>query len=326
MALVRMKEFRVLEVFVVNDRVERAIQSCLPRGRKERRLWRSLGLELDVDPTTSVLGSGPASTVLEDDIGGCDGVRVGGRVLDEDEEEEEEEVPLIRKNRRSSRSSDIPMQALSGLVSLQGLTMSAIDHALEEIIPEDLLSEPPKVESYVVHIEVPNFPLAGNPVGQEIIWTVSYASSTLEGGLDHGDTPALDVASEGHPALVDMTEGALASECAAKDNPALEGGPEDDPAPKGAELGSPLAASMDVHVGSPPVQSEGPVVKNMPTALVGPVTLEDDHPDTGNLPSSVGAEVPRVILSPLSLSTLHHRTVHRCLQLWDFLYFFLTSR
>jgi hypothetical protein len=33
-------------------------------------------------------------------------------VLDEDEEEEEEEVPLIRKNSRNSRSSDIPMQAL----------------------------------------------------------------------------------------------------------------------------------------------------------------------------------------------------------------------
>jgi hypothetical protein len=46
-----------------------------------------------------------------------------------------------------------------------------------------------------------------------------------------------------------MTEGASASEGVAKDNPALEGGPEDDLAPKGAELGSSLAASMDVHVG-----------------------------------------------------------------------------
>jgi hypothetical protein len=88
-------------------------------------------LELDADPTTSILGGGPVSTNLEDDIGGCDGVRVGVRVLDEDEKEEEEEIPLIRKNSRSSMSSDIPMQALSGLVSLQGLTMSAIDHALE---------------------------------------------------------------------------------------------------------------------------------------------------------------------------------------------------
>jgi hypothetical protein len=84
-------------------------------------------------------------------------------VLDEDGEEEEE-VPLIRKNSCSYSSSDIPMQALSGLISLQGLIMAAIDHALEEIIPEDLLSEPPKAESSVVCTEVLNdVPLAGNP-------------------------------------------------------------------------------------------------------------------------------------------------------------------
>jgi hypothetical protein len=81
-------------------------------GKKRRkRLRRSSGLELDADPTTSLLGGGPASTNLEDNIGRCDDVRVGGRVLDEDEEEQEEEVPLVRKNSRSSRSCDIPMQA-----------------------------------------------------------------------------------------------------------------------------------------------------------------------------------------------------------------------
>jgi hypothetical protein len=89
----------------------------MPAEGKKRLRWSS-GLELDADPTTSVLGGDPASTNLEDNIGGCDDVRVGGRVLDEDEEEEEEEVPFIRKNSRSSRSSDIPMHAFSGLVSL----------------------------------------------------------------------------------------------------------------------------------------------------------------------------------------------------------------
>jgi hypothetical protein len=39
-------------------------------------------------------------------------------VLDEDEEEEEEEILLIHKNSHRSRSSVIPMQTLSGLVSL----------------------------------------------------------------------------------------------------------------------------------------------------------------------------------------------------------------
>jgi hypothetical protein len=37
MALVRMKEFRVMEVFVANDRVGRAIQPRLLRERKERK-------------------------------------------------------------------------------------------------------------------------------------------------------------------------------------------------------------------------------------------------------------------------------------------------
>jgi hypothetical protein len=134
--------------------------------KRKKRLRRSSGLELDADPTASVLSGGPASTNLEDDIRDCDGVRVGDRVLNEDEEED---VPLIRKNSRSYSSSDIPMQALSGLVSLQGLTMSAIDHVLEEIIPKNFLLEPPETESSVVRTEVPDdVPLAGNPVGQEI--------------------------------------------------------------------------------------------------------------------------------------------------------------
>jgi hypothetical protein len=89
------------------------------------------------------------STTLEDDVRGCDDARVGGCVLDDDEEEKEE-IPLIRKNNRRNRSSDIPMQALSGLVSLQGLSMSDFDHALEEIIPKNLLSEPPKVDSSII--------------------------------------------------------------------------------------------------------------------------------------------------------------------------------
>jgi hypothetical protein len=117
--------------------------------------------------------------------------------------------------------------------------------------------EPRETKSSVISTEVPDdIPLAGNPIGQEITQIVSHASSTLEGGLAHGDTLALDVAGQGHPAPVDTTEGASASEVAAKDNPAPEGGSGDDPASKGAELGSSSAASMDVHVGSPLVQYE----------------------------------------------------------------------
>jgi hypothetical protein len=171
------------------------------------------------------------------------------------------------------------------------LMMSAIDHALEEIIPEDLLLEPPETESSIARTEITDdILLAGNPVGQEITQTISHASSTLEGSLAHGDTLALDVAGQGHPAPVGTTEGASASKGAAEDNPAPEGGAEDDPTPKGAEPGSSSAASMDVHVGSPPVQSKEPVVMSSPTALVGPVTLEVRDPDARNPMSAVGAE------------------------------------
>ena len=64
-------------------------------------------------------------------------------MFDEDEEEEEEEIPLICKNshhyRGSNEGNDIPSQALSALISLQGLSISDFDQALEEVIPEDIL-------------------------------------------------------------------------------------------------------------------------------------------------------------------------------------------
>jgi hypothetical protein len=69
------------------------------------------------------------------------------------------------------------------------------------------------------------------------------------------------------------------------------GAAKDDPALKGAELASSLASSMDVHAGSPLVQSEEQVVTSPPTTLVGPVTLEVSDPDAGNPLPAIGAEV-----------------------------------
>jgi hypothetical protein len=122
--------------------------------KRKRRLRRSSGLELGADSTAPVLGGGPTSANLEDDIESCGGTRVSGRVSNKDEEDEEEVSPLIRKNCRSKNSDDVPIQALSGLVNLQRLTMSSINHALEEIIPEDLLLELPETESVAIRVEV----------------------------------------------------------------------------------------------------------------------------------------------------------------------------
>jgi hypothetical protein len=97
--------------------------------------------------------------------------------------------------------------------------MSAFDHALEEIIPKNLLSEPPEVDSSIVRSEVPDdVPLPCDPVGQEVTRTVSRASSTLEGGLAHEDTLALDTADQSHPAPLGTIEGASALKVAAKDS------------------------------------------------------------------------------------------------------------
>jgi hypothetical protein len=60
-------------------------------------------LEQDAGPSTLFLGDGPMSTIPEDNVGGCDDAQVVGGVLDE-----EEEIPLIRKNSRRHRVSDIP--------------------------------------------------------------------------------------------------------------------------------------------------------------------------------------------------------------------------
>jgi hypothetical protein len=295
--------------------------------KRKKRLQLLSCLEQDAGPSMSLLGSGPASTTLEDDIKGCDDARVGGCMLDEDEEDEEEEIPLIRKNSRNSRSSDILRQALSRLVSLQRLTMSAFDHALEEIISEDLLSEPPEVDSSIVRSEVPDdVSLLCDPVGQDVIQTVSRASLTLEGGLACKDTLALDAANQNHLAPLGTTEGASALEVAAKDDPAPEGGAKGDTAPEGARPGSSSAASMDVHVGSPLVQSEELVVTNLSAALVGPVTLEASDPDGRNLLPAIGAEVSPSHAFNIVPVDAPQQAAHQCFQLWVFLYFSPISR
>jgi hypothetical protein len=101
-------------------------------------------LDQDAGPSVSIPDDVPTDAIPKVDAKGCDNVQAAGCMFDEDEEEEEEEIPLIRKNSRHYRGSDgcsdIPSQALLALVSLQGLSVSDFDQALEEVIPEDILS------------------------------------------------------------------------------------------------------------------------------------------------------------------------------------------
>jgi hypothetical protein len=83
---------------------------------------------------------------------------------------------------------------------------------------------------------------------------------------------------------MDVAEGSSALEVAAMEDPAPKGGTRSDPAPKGVEAGSPSTTSMDVHVGSLPVQSKEAVVTHLSTTLTGLVTLETSEPDARSLP------------------------------------------
>jgi hypothetical protein len=249
---------------------------------KKRRLWQLSCLEQDAGPSTLFLGDGLVSTILEDNVGGCDYARVAGSVLDEDEEEEEEEVPLICKNSRHNRGNDILMQALSTLISLQGLSISDFDQALEEIIPGNLLSETPEVDNPITCSEVlDDVLLTRDPVGQEVTRTVSRASLTLGADLAHEDVPAPNAANPSHPAPLGMAEGASSLEVVA-----MVGS-----APEGVGAGSSSVASMDVHVGSPSVQSEDPAMTRLSAALAGLVILEASDPDARSLPPADEAEV-----------------------------------
>jgi hypothetical protein len=148
--------------------------------------------------------------------------------------------------------------------------------------------EPRETKSSVISTEVPDdIPLAGNPIGQEITQIVSHASSTLEGGLAHGDTLLLTLPARVtqllwiRPRVLQLLKVLLRIT-----------------QPPRVVLGmtQPPRVPSLVPLRLPPwmFTSDHPWfnMRNMPTALVGPVTLEAGDLDAGNLPPAVGAEVP----------------------------------
>jgi hypothetical protein len=187
------------------------------------------------------------------------------RIIDEDEEEEEE-IPLIRKNSRryiaSGESSGVPSPALSALVGLQELSLANFDQTLEDMVPEDLLSEPADGGMMEVCADVPD-------AGLELSRAASRASSTLERGLKSREADldcsvpmevfegpsALEVAATKSSVLKDGASVCLAPEGVAGDDLARMGSASYDPAPEGVRVGSPSHTSMDVHVGSSPPHS-----------------------------------------------------------------------
>jgi hypothetical protein len=292
--------------------------------KKKRRLRQVSSLDRGAGPSVPAVEGVPMPDFTDADPNGCtpsaadpngcapsdaDPNGCVAYVVDENDREEEDEVPLTRKNSRqyiaSGESSGVPSPALSALVGLQELSLANFDKTLEDMVPEDLLSEPADDGVMEVCADVLDAGLRS-----------SRASSTLERGLEGQETDldhlgpmevieglsALEVATaenlalkdgvDAYPAPEGVAEGdsarvGSASHCPAPegiagDDPAHVGSANYDPAPEGVRAGSPSCTSMDVHAGSPP--HSGCMV--VAQALDQGVALEGSVP-TGQALSSV---------------------------------------
>jgi hypothetical protein len=237
--------------------------------------------EVPVTKFTDADPNGCAPSVADPNVGAPSVVDPNGGaacVANVDDEEEEDEVPLTRKNSRqfiaSGESSGVPSPALSALIGLQELSLANFDQTLEDMVPEDLLSEPVDDGVMEVCADVLDAGLRS-----------SRASSTLERDLEGRETEldrsgpmevtegpsALEVATAENLDPQGGVDTCLAPEDVAVDDlvrvgsishcPAPEGAAGDDPtqvgsanydlAPEGVRAGSPSCTSMDVHAGSP---------------------------------------------------------------------------
>ena len=116
-------------------------------------------------------------------------------------------------------SSDIPSPALSALVGLQELSLANFDQALEDVVHEDLLSEPTDGGMMDVCSDIPD-------VGLELSRAASRASSTLECG------PRSQEAGQGCSIPMEVTENSSALEVAVAENPVPKDGASIYPAPR----------------------------------------------------------------------------------------------
>jgi hypothetical protein len=143
--------------------------------------------------------------------------------------------------------------------------MSAIDSALEKVIPEDLLLDLFEVRGIDVRVECSDgAPSASLLARQEATPSACHVSPALEGA----SVP--------------------------KDALAPEGVTKGDPAPKGPRTGSPSAASMVVHVGSQMFRSNEAVEmsSDLLVGIAGPANLEVRSHGTKDPMGAPGVEIP----------------------------------
>jgi hypothetical protein len=217
---------------------------------------------------------------------------------------------------------------LFALIGLQELFLANFDQALEDMVPEDLLSEPADDGVTGVCVDVLDAGLGSSRAA-------SRTSSTLERGLEGQETDldrlglmevtegpsALEVAAvenltlrdgvDAYPAPEGIAEDDLARvgsashdpapEGVAGDNPAQVGSASHDLAPEGVRAGSPSCTSMDVHVGSPSrsgcmvvaqVSGQGVTLEaNVPTDKVLSSVDGTELIPTGSLQAALGGDL-----------------------------------
>jgi hypothetical protein len=302
-----------------NVRPKRSRQADQPtflaegQKKRKRRLRRVSSLDQGAGPSVPVAEEVPVPEFAEADPNGCDpsDANLDGcdpaeadpngctvRVVDEDDEEEDE-IPLIRKNSRryiaSGESSGVPSPALSALIGLQELSLANFDQTLEDMVPEDLLSEPADGGAMDVCADVPNAGLGSSRVASRTSSTLERGLEGQEAGLDctapmevtEGPS-ALEVAAAENSALKDGAGAYPAPEGVTGDDPARMGNESCDPAPEGVRVGSPSHTSMDVHVGSSPPHSGCMVIAQ---AFGQGVALEASAPDDRVLGSADDTEL-----------------------------------
>jgi hypothetical protein len=224
--------FRSLSVFA-QDALPEPINLILlltSRKGKKRRLRRVSSLDRDVGPSVPATEEVPVPEFTDPDLTGgappaadpnggappaADPNECVFCVANENDGEEEDEVPLTRKNSRqyvvSGESSGVPSPALSALIGLQELSLANFDQTLEDMVPENLLSEPADDGVMEVCADVLDAGLGSTRAA-------SRASSTLERGLEGQETD-LD-----HLAPMEVIEGPLALEAATAENLVLKDG------------------------------------------------------------------------------------------------------
>jgi hypothetical protein len=212
--------------------------------KKKRRLQRVSSLDWDAGTSVPAAEEMPVTEFTDADPDGCtqsatdpngsapsvadpngcapsvaDPNGCAACVASVDDEEKEDEVPLTRKNSRqfiaSGESSGVPSPALSALIGLQELSLANFDQTLEDMVPEDLLSEP--VDDGVMEA-------CADALDAGL--RSSRASSTLERDLEGRETD-LD-----RPGLMEVTEGPSALEEATAENLDPQGGVDTCPAPE----------------------------------------------------------------------------------------------